>query len=150
MVQSSPTSAGQAAAKTRIGDNVQIGAGAVLQACTVENGASIGAGAIVMEGALVESGAMVGPGAIVHPDQRIPGGELWAGNPAQHVRDLSRTETAGLTATADAETEAAKEHADVFFPAGTAYREAEQLSGSYLEDLARGKLFKEQRAAPKL
>lgn len=74
-----------------------------------------------MEGALLESGSAVGEGSVVHPGRRIPAGEvrynngsnelskeslltllvclsllsfsqLWAGNPAVFVRNLTKDE----------------------------------------------------------
>ena len=45
-----------------------------------------------MDGALVESGAMVAAGALVTPGKRVRSGQLWAGSPARHMRDLTREE----------------------------------------------------------
>jgi len=38
---------------------------------------------------VVESGAMVAAGAVVTPRKVVRRGELWAGNPAQKLRDLT-------------------------------------------------------------
>lgn len=151
VVQSTPTPDGQAPATVRIGDHVTVGAGAVLQGCSVGNEAAVGAGAVVMEGALVEGGSIVAAGAVVHPDQRIPAGEVWSGNPARFERKLTPEEAVSTEGNAEAQADAAKDHAEVFFPTGTAYREAEGLdNGKYLEDVASGVLFTEQKPAPKL
>lgn len=151
VVQSAPTADGHAPATIRIGDHVTIGPGAVLQGCTVGNEASIGAGAVVMEGALVEAGAIVAPGAVVHPDQRIPAGQVWGGNPARFERKLTPEEVASTEGNAEAHADAARDHAEMFFPEGTAYREAEGLdNGQYLEGVASGVVFTEQKPAPKL
>jgi carbonic anhydrase/acetyltransferase-like protein (isoleucine patch superfamily) len=45
--------------------------------------------ATVLDGAVVESGAMVAAGAVVTPRKVVRRGELWAGNPAQKLRDLT-------------------------------------------------------------
>jgi carbonic anhydrase/acetyltransferase-like protein (isoleucine patch superfamily) len=43
----------------------------------------------VLDGAVVESGAMVAAGALVPPGKIVKSGELWAGNPAQKLRDIT-------------------------------------------------------------
>jgi hypothetical protein len=103
------------------------GPGALLQSCTIHDYASIGAGAIVMEGALVEKHARLEEGAVVHPGRRIPGGQVWGGNPAVYVRDLSKTELAEAEGHAEEVAAAAGEHAGEFLPYTTAYRSAEAL-----------------------
>lgn len=81
---------------TYIGDDVLIGHGCVIHACTLESGSFIGMGATVLDGAVVESGAMVAAGATVTPGKRVPRGELWAGAPAKKFRDLSPEEMDGF------------------------------------------------------
>lgn len=49
-------------------------------------------GAIILDEAVVESGAMVAAGAVVTPKKRVPSGELWAGNPARKMRDLTQSD----------------------------------------------------------
>ncbi len=73
---------------TFIGDDVNIGHGAIVHACTLEDGCFIGMGAIVMDGAVVESKAMVAAQALVTPGKRVKSGELWAGVPAKFMRPL--------------------------------------------------------------
>jgi carbonic anhydrase/acetyltransferase-like protein (isoleucine patch superfamily) len=46
-------------------------------------------GAKVLDDAVVESHAMLAAGALLTPKKRIPSGQLWAGNPAKHMRDLT-------------------------------------------------------------
>eukprot|EP00441_Pelagodinium_beii_P013450 CAMPEP_0197682648 /NCGR_PEP_ID=MMETSP1338-20131121/96791_1 /TAXON_ID=43686 ORGANISM="Pelagodinium beii, Strain RCC1491" /NCGR_SAMPLE_ID=MMETSP1338 /ASSEMBLY_ACC=CAM_ASM_000754 /LENGTH=242 /DNA_ID=CAMNT_0043264135 /DNA_START=61 /DNA_END=785 /DNA_ORIENTATION=+ len=123
---------------TRIGDYVTVGAGAVLQSCTVESHAVIGAGAVVMDGAIVENHSHVGPGSVVHPDQRVPSGQLWAGNPAKFVRNLTPEEKASFEIEAEAVAETAEEHADVFLEHGAAYLEAESRYASVVDKLESG------------
>ena len=45
-----------------------------------------------MEGSLVEEFCILAPGTVVAPGRLIPSGQLWAGNPARHVRDLTKDE----------------------------------------------------------
>ncbi len=82
---------------TTIGDDVTIGHGAVIHACTLESGSFVGIGATVMDGAVVESGAMVAARGLVTPGKRVPKGELWGGTPARRMRRLSDAEAANLT-----------------------------------------------------
>ncbi len=109
------------------------GPGALLQACTIEDNASVGAGAIVLEGALVERGARVGAGAVVHPGRRIPAGQLWEGNPAVFVRDLTKTELAEAEGHAGEVADLAAQHAGEFLPYTTAFNDAEKLGVDKLD-----------------
>src|SRR5690606_4434883 len=75
-----------------VGDDVTVGHGAILHACTVGDACLIGMHATVMDGAVVQSRAMVGAGALVAPGKVVREGELWLGNPARCVRKLSDEE----------------------------------------------------------
>ncbi|MEO7325631.1 MAG: gamma carbonic anhydrase family protein [Dokdonella sp.] len=75
-----------------IGDNVTIGHGAALYACTVEDACLIGMGATILDGSLVRKHSIVGAGAVVTPGELIGEGELWLGNPARYIRMLSDEE----------------------------------------------------------
>src|SRR5213594_3917685 len=75
-----------------VGDNVTIGHGAVVHACTVMNNCRIGIGAVVLNGAVVEEGAQVGAGALVPPGKIVPAGCLVMGVPARPVRQMSPDE----------------------------------------------------------
>jgi gamma-carbonic anhydrase len=74
---------------TVVGRNVTVGHMALLHACEVQDGAFIGMHSTVLDGAVVESGAMVAAGALVAPGKIVRRGELWAGNPARKLRDLT-------------------------------------------------------------
>lgn len=84
-----------------VGDGVTVGHMALLHACTIEDNAFIGMGAIVLDEAVVESGAMVAAGAVVTPRKRVPKGELWAGNPARKLRDLTQADLDFFPVSAD-------------------------------------------------
>ncbi|MCP5367415.1 MAG: gamma carbonic anhydrase family protein [Hyphomicrobiales bacterium] len=81
---------------TYIGSDILIGHSALIHGCTLHDGCFIGMRATVMDGAVVETGAMVAAGALVTPGKRVPAGQLWAGSPAKHVRDLTPEDIATL------------------------------------------------------
>ncbi|QWT19575.1 gamma carbonic anhydrase family protein [Bacillus sp. NP157] len=74
---------------TIIGDDVTIGHGAVIHACTIEDACLIGMHATVLDGAVVKKHAFVAAGALVPPGKVVGERELWVGNPAKMVRVLS-------------------------------------------------------------
>lgn len=80
----------------RIGADVTIGHGAVVHACTIEDGCLIGMHATLLDGALIQHRAFVGAGALVPPGKIVGSGELWIGNPARCVRKLSPREIDAL------------------------------------------------------
>lgn len=86
---------------TYIGSDITIGHGAILHACTLEDGCFVGMSATVMDGAVVESGAMVAAGAVVTPGKRVKSGELWAGSPARLMRPLTAEEIAFFPVSAE-------------------------------------------------
>ena len=77
---------------TIIGDDVTIGHGAIIHACTIEDACLIGMGAIILDGAVVKKHGFVGAGAVIPPGKTVGSGELWLGNPAKCVRQLSEKE----------------------------------------------------------
>ena len=81
---------------TIIGDDVTIGHGAIVHACTIGNAALIGMGATVMDGVVVEDNGYVGAGALVPPGKVVRSRELWLGNPAKMVRMLDDAAVEGL------------------------------------------------------
>ncbi|WP_207479045.1 gamma carbonic anhydrase family protein [Arenibaculum pallidiluteum] len=102
---------------TYVGDDVTVGHAAVLHACTVESSAFIGMKACVMDDVVVETQAMVAAGALVTPGKRVPRGQLWAGSPARHLRDLTEEELAFFPVSAAHYVELARSYAA---PGGTA------------------------------
>jgi carbonic anhydrase/acetyltransferase-like protein (isoleucine patch superfamily) len=77
---------------TVIGEDVTVGHGAIIHACSIGDASLIGMGAIVLDGARVERNGFVGAGAVVPPGKVVGSGELWLGNPARCVRRLSAAE----------------------------------------------------------
>ena len=78
----------------RLGNDVTVGHGAILHACTIGDRCLVGMGAVVMDGAVMEPDSMVAGGAVVPPGKVIESGALWRGNPARYARDLSEEEIA--------------------------------------------------------
>ncbi|EGR30110.1 transcription factor apfi, putative [Ichthyophthirius multifiliis] len=78
--------------KTSIGDNVFIGPNSYIQACQLEDNAFIGMGATVANGCRVSSSAVVSAGAVLQENTTIPSNQVWAGNPAQYLRDITPEE----------------------------------------------------------
>ena len=95
---------------TYVGDDVTVGHGAILHACTVGNLSFIGMQACVMDDAVVEDKAMVAAGALVTQGKVVKSGQLWAGRPAQYVRDLTEEEIEGFAHSAKHYAELAREY----------------------------------------
>ena len=110
-----------------IGEYVTVGHGAVLTSCVVGDHVLIGQGAIVQEGCVVERYSTIAAGAVLLPDTLVPTGQLWAGNPAKFVRNLTDAEKADMERGAKSYAELSKQHAEEFKPFGLAYQQAEQL-----------------------
>jgi carbonic anhydrase/acetyltransferase-like protein (isoleucine patch superfamily) len=85
---------------TLIGEGVLIGHLAMVHGCILEPGAFVGMKSTVMDGCLVESQGMVAAGALLSPGKRVRRGELWAGVPAKHRRDLTQEEMDDMAGTA--------------------------------------------------
>jgi len=49
---------------------------------------------VILEGAKIEKGSAIGPNSVVPPGRLIPSGQLWAGNPVEYIRDLTKSELA--------------------------------------------------------
>lgn len=84
-----------------IGDEVTVGHGVILHACTVGQRCLVGMGARVLDNAVLEDESFIGAGAVVPPGKVVGSGELWLGNPARRVRALSARERAQLRYSAE-------------------------------------------------
>lgn len=96
----------------KVGDNVYIGPNAVLESCTIENNAFIGMGASVRNGATVQSYGVVAAGAVVPEGTTVPSYQIWAGNPARYLRDITNEEKEVLEEYHDEMQSLAKVHAE--------------------------------------
>ena len=75
-----------------IGDDVTVGHGAILHACTIEDLCLIGMRATVLDGAVVPKNAIIGAGSLVPPGKHLESGFLWLGSPVKKVRALKDEE----------------------------------------------------------
>ncbi len=75
-----------------IGNDVTVGHGAILHACTVGDYCLIGMGATVLDGAVVENEVMVGAGSLVPPGKTLESGFLYLGSPVRQARPLKDRE----------------------------------------------------------
>lgn len=81
---------------TLIGEDVTVGHGTIIHACTIGDACLIGMGACILDGAVIDKHAFIGAGAVVGPGKRVGSGELWVGNPARPARKLSDKDIEGL------------------------------------------------------
>ena len=75
--------------KCEVGNHVQIGHGALLHNCTIEDYAVVGVGAVVSDYAIVGSWSIIGEGAVVTSGQSIPDEKVAVGVPAKVIRDVT-------------------------------------------------------------
>eukprot|EP00760_Papus_ankaliazontas_P036655 PhM_4_TR836/c0_g1_i1/m.59584 len=77
---------------TTIGQYCTIEPMAIVDSATIGSGSFVGGGSIVCRGATIESGSMLCAAAVLRSGAVLPAGEMWAGNPAQKVADLTDQE----------------------------------------------------------
>ncbi|MBD5778475.1 gamma carbonic anhydrase family protein [Pelagicoccus sp. NFK12] len=80
----------------KIGQDVTIGHGAIIHACTIEDECLIGMGATVLDGSVIGRNSIVGAGALVTPRTIIPPGSMVMGAPARVKRALTDEEQANI------------------------------------------------------
>lgn len=73
---------------TRIGEEVTVGHGAVLESCSIGRRALIGMNAVVLQRAVVGEEALIAAGAVVAVGAEIPARHLAAGAPARVKKEL--------------------------------------------------------------
>ena len=75
-------------ASTIIGNNVSIGHNAIIHGCTIKDNVLIGMGSVIMDGAIIESNSIVAAGSVVLEGTVVNSGTIFAGVPANKVKDL--------------------------------------------------------------
>ncbi|ESL11157.1 hypothetical protein TRSC58_01102 [Trypanosoma rangeli SC58] len=96
--------------QVRVGNGVYVGVGTTLDCCSIGDGVYLGPGVSVALGAVVENGAIVAAGSHVPKDTRIHAWELWAGNPAQKIAEVSQEQASEVAHIVHEQVEVAKEH----------------------------------------
>ncbi|RUL63342.1 gamma carbonic anhydrase family protein [Dyella dinghuensis] len=86
---------------TIVGEGVTIGHAAVIHACTIEDYCLIGMHATVLDGAVIKKYGFVAAGSVIPPGKVVGERELWVGNPAKCVRQLSDKQIEQLHYSAD-------------------------------------------------
>lgn len=76
----------------RIGNGVTVGHLAQIHSAHIDDFCLVGMGSIIQEGAKISNETLIAAGAVVPKGTEIGAGELWMGNPARKVRDLTDKE----------------------------------------------------------
>lgn len=107
----------------RLGQGVTVGHLAQIHSATVGDFSLVGMGSILQEGSRIESEAFVAAGAVVRPGVVVPSGQLWVGNPARKLRDLSEKERQKL-----------HYQSSEYFQVAISQRDVMELGGNLLDD----------------
>lgn len=78
----------------RMGDDVTVGRFGLVHACTLDDGVVVSDGATVMDGSTIGPHALIAQGSLIPPRKSLPGGFVYAGNPASPLCEISRDELA--------------------------------------------------------
>lgn len=81
---------------TIIGDDVTIGHGVILHACTIGNRVLVGMGAIILDEVVIPDDSYIAAGSLVTPGKKFTSGKMIMGSPARETRDLKPSELAWL------------------------------------------------------
>jgi carbonic anhydrase/acetyltransferase-like protein (isoleucine patch superfamily) len=63
-----------------------------MHSATIEDHCLIGMGSLIQEGVIIKEEAFIAAGANVPKNTVVGSGELWVGNPARKLRDLTAEE----------------------------------------------------------
>ena len=77
---------------TKIGNGVTVGHMASIHSATIHDHCLIGMGSLIQEGVVINEESFIAAGAVIPAHTVIDSGELWVGNPAKKVRDLTAAE----------------------------------------------------------
>lgn len=85
----------------KIGSYVTVGHSAQIHSASIGDECLIGMGSVLKPGSVVESQSFVAAGAVVERDDVVKSGELWGGNPARKLRELTAEEKAKIRTQAE-------------------------------------------------
>lgn len=108
-------------ASVNIGNFVNVQNNCTLYSCTIDDECLIGFKSVILEGVKIERGSVIGPNSVVPPGRLIPSHQLWAGNPVEYIRDLSKAEIQSLIHTVKQNLQVAMDHKYEFLPYKSAY-----------------------------
>ena len=98
---------------TQIGKRVTVGHSASIIGANVGDNVLVGMGAILSSGSVVESGSFIAAGAHVQAGQVVKSGELWGGQPARKLKELTAKQKMQLVYQADEYVKLSKRHKHV-------------------------------------
>jgi len=75
--------------KIVIKDNVVIGPNCIINKAVLESNCFVATKCVVSDGCTIESYAVLAGGSYLEPGKTVPSGQVWAGNPAKYLRDLT-------------------------------------------------------------
>ncbi len=79
-----------------LGEDVSVGHGCVIHACTVGDRVLVGMGSVIMDGVVVGNDCLIAAGSLLAKGKVFPAGSLIMGQPAKIIRALTGEEISGL------------------------------------------------------
>ena len=79
-----------------IGNYVTIGHGALITSSIIQSNVLIGQGSIIQKGCVIEPFSILAAGSVLLPGTLIGTKQLWAGNPAKYIRDVTDEEIGNI------------------------------------------------------
>ncbi|GMH73789.1 hypothetical protein TrRE_jg3741 [Triparma retinervis] len=123
------SSCGATGRGVKVGWGVTIGHSATLVGCEVGDNVLVGMGATVGRGAKVESGSFLAAGAVVGEGTVVKSGELWGGQPARKLKDLSDKQKKQLFYQAEEYVKLSQRHKHIMELGGNVGEKVEEGTG---------------------
>jgi carbonic anhydrase/acetyltransferase-like protein (isoleucine patch superfamily) len=115
-----------------VGNNCVVGVGSTLDSCTVHENVILGSHVNIALACVIEQGAIIATGSTVPKDTRVPANELWAGNPAVKIGDVTEEQRAQANTLVKKHIKLAKEHRIAI---AAHYAESEKYDVQWLIDM---------------
>lgn len=110
---------------TIIGHFVTVGKNCHLSACTIEDSCIVGDNCVLEEGSYLEEFSQLLPHSVLARNQRVPSGQVWGGNPAVYLRDVSTKDLTYFTEKSETLVNYGYAHKDQFRLPSTLHRVAD-------------------------